>query len=55
MPQVFASDAEVNIVTLQCYDGKTQTTKTKPKREEEMSYWIRKTSGISCVNKHVLL
>jgi hypothetical protein len=25
------------------------------KGEEEMSYWIRKTSGISCVNKHVLL
>jgi predicted glycosyltransferase len=42
MPQVFASDAEVNIVTLQCHDGKTQTTKTNLKEKKKCLIGLEK-------------
>ena len=52
MPQVFASDAEVNIVTLQCHDGNTQTTKTNLKEKKKCLYAIE-TSGIPCINENL--
>jgi hypothetical protein len=40
-PQVFASDAEVNIVTVKCADGKTQTIRAYREEAHALREFLR--------------